>query len=32
MLGLIGVSLVGTFVLIRVCELLGIIESPLEVK
>jgi len=32
MLELIGVSLVGTFVLIRVSELLGIIESPLEVK
>jgi len=32
MLELIGASLVGTFVLIRVSELLGIIESPLEVK
>lgn len=32
MLELIGVSLVGTFVLVRMGEVLGIIESPLEVK
>ena len=32
MLELIGMSLVGTFFLIRMGELLGIIESPLEVK
>jgi len=32
MLELIGLSLVGTLFLVRMGELLGIIESPMEVK
>jgi len=32
MLEVIGLSLIGTLFLIRVCEILGIIESPMEVK